>query len=110
LAPVFPGSLGFSDFTSFILYVRQDPNFPRQTTAALQNAQLEADPVNEGWSLVLTLSGTPNSGAGTVSFTIASNAGLLSGSQRYVLEMVGSGGDAGIVQLYPQSWCSVYPQ
>jgi hypothetical protein len=106
LTPVFQGSQSFADFATFTLYLRQDPNYPRQTTAALAQAQV-ANPVSEGWPIALNLSGTQS--GEQLLFNIPSTAGLASGPNAYSLSVVGTGGSAGTVVLFPETWCSVYP-
>ena len=106
ITPIFLPGQSFTDFVAYTLYLRQDPNYPRQTAANVTQANV-ADPVAEGWFLALQLSGTAANPV--INFTIPSSAPLVSGPNRYSVSVWGSGGDAGLVNVFPETWVNVNP-
>lgn len=108
----FPAGVSLSSFTTFALTLRSDPAWPRQTAAALQNLQLMANPLSEGWPVVFSGTGTGStdeSGVSTVTFFIPNATQMPSGPNALVAVVIGSGGSAGRVQLLQQTLCSVLP-
>lgn len=106
----FPAGHSLSDFQAFTLTLRGDPNWPRQTAAAIQQAQV-ADPAGEGWPVVFTGNGTGTTvgSVSTVTFVIPSGAALPSGPNRLAAVVWGQSGTDGPVQLLPQTWTTVLP-
>ncbi|VTR93196.1 unnamed protein product [Gemmata massiliana] len=99
--------LSLSDYGTFTLTVRQDPEWPRSGPA--RPAVDAANPRSDGWSISTSSVGAIDASATnpTVVFTVTVPAAP--GYRRYALDVVASGGIAGRVQLVDSTWLTVIP-
>jgi len=104
-ATVLAGSgLTLADFATFTLTVREDPGYPRSGATLF----LQLDPANAGGTPLIQVTGTPDASPGTlVTFVVTAPANP--GRHRYAFDVVGTGGDAGPVQLQRATWLDVIP-
>ncbi len=107
---ILPPGRAISDYQTFTVTIRADPNYPRQTAAAILQANY-ADPIAEGWSVAYTGSGTGSvvAGQNQAAFPIASTVELQSGPQRYSCVVWGMSSLWGQVQLLTETWLSCLP-
>lgn len=93
-----PAGRQLTDFSSFTLTIRQDPSWPR--TGALSATRNTADPIAEGWTAVVTATGSLVNSIPTFTFTMPSAAGI----ERYAVDVWGNLAAGGQVQLVQATW------
>lgn len=93
--------LTLAAFTTFTLTVREDPGWPRSG----MTLNLPLDPANAGGTPLLTVTGTPDGTNVKFTATWPTNPGR----KRYAMDMWGSGGTAGDVQLLRATWLTLLP-
>ena len=98
-----PAGRTLDDWDGFTLTVREDPDFPRTTAELGENL----DPAGDGWAVAVTADGTADADEDTVTFGLTVPAAP--GPRRYALDVWGTGGTAGAVQLVPATWVTVLP-
>jgi hypothetical protein len=90
-----------TDFTSFALVVREDPEWPR--TGAAKAAAVSADPLGDGWEIAVTAEGELDDDVPVFTFVAPDGAG----ERRYAFDAWGflSGGEE--IQLVESTWLTV---
>lgn len=101
LVVTLPTGRTLDDWASFLLTIREDPEWPNRGVTSSR----KVDPLEDGWESILTASGSQVGVTNVVrfSFTVPANAGI----NRYTVDMWGIGGAAGNVPLFPATWLSV---
>jgi hypothetical protein len=95
--------LALTDYGTFTLTVRADPEYPR--TGAALAAVDRADPLADGWAVSTSAEGAIDDDVIEFEVTVPSEAGR----RRYALDVVAEGGDAGRVQVVEATWLTVLP-
>lgn len=98
-----PTGRTLADYSSFVLTIREDPNWPRSGA----NLTVPLDPAVAGGTPEVTATGTADVSAFTIVFSL--NAPANPGYQRYAMDVQGLGGVAGPTQFYEATWLTVTP-
>lgn len=105
-----PSGRVLADFSAFTLTIRADPLWSSETKGRPRGSATiaadTADPVGDGWPVVLTATGANVGGVVTFSF----DAPAAAGRKRYALDVVGSLAGGGDVQLVYSTWLTVLPR
>ncbi len=103
VTPTLPAARALADWAAFTLTIRADPSFPR--SGVTKAAAEEADPIADGWAVSTSATGTVSGETIYFTVTVPSAAGL----RRYAIDVVATGGTAGLVQLFSPAWLTVLP-
>lgn len=98
-------ALDLSDYGTFTLTIREDPDYPR--TGAARATVSAADPINDGWAVAATGTATAAALDTTVDIDVTVPDGA--GDHRYCVDVTASGGTAGRVTVFRTTWLSVAP-
>jgi hypothetical protein len=102
LTVTLPAGRALTDWASFLLTIREDPEYPRAGTT--KATATSADPVGDEWASSLTASGTVAT-ATTITFDFAVPSSP--GYRRYRLDIWALDGTADDVPLFPSTWLTV---
>lgn len=108
-----PAGRSLTDWSSFKLTLRTDPEWPRQW----YHRPPQADPYYDSWAVALQATLTAGEAVVTVSgspaleFPIAAaDIDLAAGEERYALDVRGIGGTPGEVPLVDATWVTLLPR
>ena len=99
-----PAGTTLAAWETFTLTLREDPCFPRQGAALYA----QVDPFSEGWQIVATFAGTPNTDPNNPTLTFTVTVPQYAGRNRYVVD-VRAYGSPGETPFYEATWLSVTP-